>query len=377
MGKVFFIHNTIANYRIELFKKISEKTNVEFLITKADISEVIYGDKITKKELSGIKYRNIKNKFNIAYELIKILKNEEFEKVVIPSMDSLGEYIDAIIAFTIGKLKGKEIIYFTEKWQVNKKNSKIKKIKNFIREILTKGVLKNVDCIICSGSKAKEYMIKVIGVKEEKCEIVYDASESSETLSEINLKEKLEIPDESKVILYYGRIVKRKGLDILIQAVNKMKNRERIVLLICGDGEYKDECIRLQESLKLKNVHFLGKIQPKDRMSYFLNSDVFVLPSVNIDGTIEAWGLTVNEAMYAGIPVVASDVVGAAFDMIEDGENGYIFREGDVNQLSDCVTRVINNNEDLSRMKRNAKKTMEESFNYTTMSNGFIEILMR
>ncbi|MGL5480060.1 MAG: glycosyltransferase family 4 protein [Clostridium sp.] len=374
MKKVFFIHNTIASYRIEFFEKLCKKMDVEFLITKPQLSQQIYGDNLNDDKLKNIKFRNVSNKFNIAFGLNQILNDEEFDTAVIPSMDNFSEFADAFIAYRILKKRNKRVVYFTEKWKSDKNNSLSKKIKNKIRETITRPILKNVDTIICSGSKSKEYMTDVIGVDEKKCEIVYDASSSESSSFENNDKNSY---NGKKVVLYYGRIVKRKGLDDLIKSFEQIKKRENSVLLICGDGEFKGECEKLVEDNNIKDVEFLGKIAPEDRLKYFSLADVFVLPSVNLDGTIEAWGLTVNEAMDAGIPVVASDVVGAAYDMIKDGLNGYMYKGGDVNGLAESILNVIKDDCRLDNMKIAAKKTVVDDFNFDSMTKGFVNILNR
>lgn len=75
MKKILFIHNTAAEYRIPFFEKLSngEKISVEYLFTKIHLNEKNYGNKVNDDRLNKVKYKILKNKFNICYELIPLL----------------------------------------------------------------------------------------------------------------------------------------------------------------------------------------------------------------------------------------------------------------------------------------------------------------
>ena len=89
-----------------------------------------------------------------------------------------------------------------------------------------------------------------------------------------------------------------------------------------------------------KFIKFIGLVSPKERKTYFKESDVFVLPSFSLGGTIEAWGLTVNEALEQGTPVVSTNVVGAAFDLL-DGECGMMVPERNVTDMSKAISHFL------------------------------------
>ncbi len=75
--------------------------------------------------------------------------------------------------------------------------------------------------------------------------------------------------------------------------------------------------------------------------------DVFVLPST---GPRESWGLGINEAMASGKPVIASSNCGSATDLIKDGENGYIFKSGDVQDLVLKMQLIFDNKKDIDKL---------------------------
>ena len=111
-----------------------------------------------------------------------------------------------------------------------------------------------------------------------------------------------------------GRLVSRKGCQDLIQAFQYYIKYQHCILLIAGDGPEYSVCTQLADNNK--KIIFTGLVQPMNRRFFYEQADVFVLPSRCEGGVIEAWGLTVNEALECGVPVVVSDVVGAGYDLI-------------------------------------------------------------
>lgn len=375
MKKILFIHNTAAEYRIPFFEKLSKKINVKFYFTKMSLNEKIYGNKPNYSKLDKLNYRSLKNKFNICFELIPIMFKEEYDGAFIPSMDNFSEFIDALVALFILKYRGKKIFYFTEKWEPNMQMPLKKKLKNTLRKVITKPFITRVDGVVCSGTKAREYMIDTMKVDKEKCFIAYDASEVENTENYDNIRKELEI-NNKYIVMYYGRIIERKGLHILIKAFRILQDTGLdAFLLICGDGDYREACEKISQELEIKNIKFIGAVNPKYREKYFSQVDVFVLPSINCDGTIEAWGLTVNEAMSKGVPVIATNVVGAAFDIIENDVNGFMIEENNIQELSNSLIKCLSSKDSIEKMKSNALKTIDNNFNYNTMVEGFIKCI--
>ena len=104
-----------------------------------------------------------------------------------------------------------------------------------------------------------------------------------------------------------------------------------IFLLIVGDGPFINECKDLAKKIDIKNIHFMGYVDAK---AYCYKAcDVFVLPSILLDDhQYEAWGLVINEAMAFGKPIITTDAVGAAEDLVKDGYNGYIVKNKSVEE---------------------------------------------
>jgi glycosyltransferase involved in cell wall biosynthesis len=139
------------------------------------------------------------------------------------------------------------------------------------------------------------------------------------------------------VVLFLGRLVSSKAPDLLVAAFAQLRNEESF-LLIAGDGPMRDAIRKQIAQLSLGNVLCTGRevrgAREKDLL-YSLAS-VFVLPSRK--GRIaEPWGLVLNEAASAALPIVTARSVGAVGDLIRDGENGMVVKEGDPNALAEAI----------------------------------------
>lgn len=136
------------------------------------------------------------------------------------------------------------------------------------------------------------------------------------------------------LVLYVGRLVRPKRVDVLIEAMCRLEQaRKDIALLIVGDGV---EHQQLAEQAKgLKNVYFLGFRDRPDLPQYYAIADVFVVPS-----EIEPWGTVVVEALACGLPVIATRKVGAAWDLIQEGTNGRVVPENDAAALAVAIDRA-------------------------------------
>jgi glycosyltransferase involved in cell wall biosynthesis len=149
------------------------------------------------------------------------------------------------------------------------------------------------------------------------------------------LREQLGIPVNSYTVLYCGRLSPEKSPLYAIQAYDMLKRPDK-ALVIVGDGELRESLENYVASNKIESVHFFGFQNRREIPKYYAISDVLVVPSNQ-----ETWGIVVNEAMCFGLPVIASDQVGAARDLVRHGYNGYTFPVGDVEQLASNIQLLM------------------------------------
>ena len=211
-------------------------------------------------------------------------------------------------------------------------------LKQKLTEPIYKKILKKADKLVVYGTKSEEWLFDR-GI--EKSKIIKAYNINPEIYSNFKEKKK-KLPElrNKKVILYVGRLIKRKGVDYLIKAFSKVKDKEAVLVLVGGGDFYKlgakSEEAKLKELVKKLNLEdqviFTGELSHQKTKEYYKSADIFVCPSITMD-VGEAWGHVVEEAMSFGLPVITTDAVGAAYDLIEEGKNGFIVPEKDSENL--------------------------------------------
>jgi len=140
----------------------------------------------------------------------------------------------------------------------------------------------------------------------------------------------------SVTFLFCGQMIARKGVDQLLAAFAALPENARL-LLVGREAELPQFFANLVAPVR-DRVRYAGFQAPDALPKFFAQADVFVLPS-RYDG----WGVVVNQALGAGLPILASDHAGAAHDLVREGENGFIFPAGDANALSAAMLRYAAN----------------------------------
>ena len=370
--KILYLQDTAMWYRRPFFKKLSEIYDIKFIFTYIQYINDMYGIETSWgiDGFEGVKYKVLKNYCNIryvdiAFGLLKDLLKEDYDIIV----DMYGS-ADMLYCFIAAKLRRKPIILCSDVWGWKRRRS----LKETLKLPLFKFIVSHSDAILVPGTKQKEYYIS-LGASSDKVFIMPNVSslvvKEEDYENKEKLKEKLNIGTK-QVVLYAGRLVKQKGVEYLIKAFAKLREeRDDIVLIVVGRGECKDELLLLSKNLNIENhIYFMGFIENVSLSPYYLLCNVCVVPSITY-GQADCWGYVINEAMYCGKPVIATDAVGAAFDMIKDGENGFIVPEKDVNALYEALKKMISDSDLEKKMGIKSKKIIEEGFRYKDMVEGF------
>ena len=116
-----------------------------------------------------------------------------------------------------------------------------------------------------------------------------------------------------------------------------------------------------------KRVFFLGFVSQKELPSIYVISDAVVFPSLYD----ETWARAVNEAMACGLPIIASRKVGATGDIVRDGINGFVVKEGDVEELADKMRLLVTDRE-LRKKMGEASKEIIKGWTYEAALPNFI-----
>ena len=130
----------------------------------------------------------------------------------------------------------------------------------------------------------------------------------------------------------------------------------------------------MTSKLRLTNiVNFIGEIKSTDVVKYYAAADIFIIPSIVVDGHTEGLGVATLEAMACGTPVIGSNVGGIP-DVIKDGYNGFLVSERSSGELAIKIIELLSDKKLQSKFKQNGLKTVKETFTWDVVSNKFNEI---
>jgi len=184
-------------------------------------------------------------------------------------------------------------------------------------------------------------------------------------------KEKLK-PSKHKNILFFGRISPIKNLEVLIEAMSYLKDKN-IFLKIVGTSEepYTSKIKQMAKELKLENkIVFLPPIyELKEKINLISSSDVFVLPSLR-----EAMPQGLIEAMSLGKVVIASETKGAK-EIIKNNKNGFLFEIGNSKELAEKINFALDkkNTSKIKEIQKNARKSVEK-FNWDILIKKLVSL---
>lgn len=168
----------------------------------------------------------------------------------------------------------------------------------------------------------------------------------------------------SPVVGTIARLDRLKGTDLLVRAIAQLDD---VRLVIVGDGDYRPELERLVANLGVgSRVHFTGWLD--DPSAYLESFDIFALPS-----RLEAFPLTILDAMFAGIPVVASDV-GSISEAVVEGETGTLIPTEDAAGLVVALRRLLGDEELRRRMGGAGRRRAEARFSADGMVRSYEEL---
>lgn len=208
------------------------------------------------------------------------------------------------------------------------------------------------------GYKKNEISLVFNGVSKDKFDKVISPEDK------LKFKEKLKLPSDKKIIGFVGSYEYKKGIDILLEACKGMERDDyHIVLLGDGDTIWVDNLIN-NSGIKDK----VSTFRFQDPVEFYSAFDIFVLPSRN-----EGFPLVALEAMMMGIVTIRSNVSGA-YDMINDGNTGFIFENENVKQLREIIDYLLDNEEEVIRVSNNGKINVLNKFTEDIMIENTLNV---
>ncbi len=344
-AKVILLTEIISPYRIPVFNEIAKRLTGQFMVLFMGKSEKrrywkIYTEKIRfcYCVLPGILLRGKCSEpyfFNptVLYKLLKYSP----EIIIVSGYSQPSSFLAMLYA----KLFRIRFIL----WCESTKNDQ--RYNYPLKEAYKRWFIRNCAQYLVPGRASFEYLT-LLGAEESKICIAVNAVDNDFFADACDKNRgNRELFKRSKgyseeIILYVGRLIEEKGILDLLKAFQLLScNRHNLGLVLIGMGEGAVKFRKFCAEQNIKNVFFAGFVHQDDLPAYYAAGDVFVLPTHS-----DTWGLVLNEAMACRLPVVCSDVAGAACDLIKTAENGYTYEKGNIAELTEALNKTLNSSKE-------------------------------
>jgi len=173
-------------------------------------------------------------------------------------------------------------------------------------------------------------------------------------------------------ILWAGRFLDWKHPEhALVVAQRLDKENIDVQFKMIGNGEEFDKIKNMAKNMGLRNpIKFLGTMSPIEVRKHMEEANMYLFTSDHNEG----WGAVLNEAMNSGCAVIASHAIGSVPFLIKHGENGLVYKSGDIDALYDCVKILLMNKPLCEKLGKNAYRTLSETWNAKVAADRIVKL---
>jgi glycosyltransferase involved in cell wall biosynthesis len=261
------------------------------------------------------------------------------------------------IAMAAAKLRGIPILFGTDATGFRPQHAGRWKLP--IKRRLLPRIFRLADVVIIPSKATRRYILSM-GIADSRIvstPFVVDNAWWNQRASEVDraaVRKEWEVPKDALVVLFCAKLQPWKRPADLLDAFAKA-SVEGAYLVIAGDGPLRTDLEATAKHLGIaERTRFLGFVNQTGLPSIYCSADLFVLPS-----EYDACPVVVCEAMLCGCPVVLSDEVRGRFDLVNDGETGFIYPCGNVDILAKILANALGNRAKLAELSRSAVTRME------------------
>jgi len=342
--KVFTYFVEPASYTLDLIKNIYSKLDIPyvFIKNKSEAKSTI--------SVGGQEFLSKKPLFSKFLFVFNIWKNHTF--IIINGYNNYPFILTFIFNFFSVK---KRYIASESDTQLKIPKNVLKRI---IKRIYLNIIFRNKYVLgFAGGTKTHKNLFRHYGMKEERIFLMPMTIDNQKYYHD-----KKTFP-EKFTFLFVGRLIDTKNVDLLCERFITFFSNKNAELIIVGGGNNLD---RYKKKYSHDKILFKGSVFGEDLINLYHNSSVFVFPS-----SVEAWGLVVNEAMSAALPIIAHKEVGSVHDLIHGKETGFVI---DSWEEMECKMLELYNNPNLCKQfSENAERLMKKEWNYNLYEDNLFE----
>lgn len=217
-------------------------------------------------------------------------------------------------------------------------SKKLSPHKNWYFRMVNSFLINNADRLTAISNNTKDNALKYYKIKKDREIKIIPIPYETVNFKKVSRQE-LGLKESKKYIIGVGRLIKRKGFEIFVQALSFLP--EEIDGLIIGEGPERKKLERIAKEFGvLDRLHLLGYLPTEEqKFQYLAISDVFLLSSIH-----EGFGIVLQEAMQVGLPIVATNN-GGQVDLVKDGKNGFLVEPSNIQLIAKKIEQIVNNTE--------------------------------
>jgi glycosyltransferase involved in cell wall biosynthesis len=372
MSRIAFVTNFCPHYRVRTFETLAKYHDVDYYFFSA-------GDDWYWQQQHGVRRGSFRFQYLPGWRLAgtRITPTLPF-KLWRGGYDAYVKCINGRFALPItylmARLARRPFILWTGVWM------RLGSPAHRLLYPITRYLYRHADAIVVYGEHVKRFL-ETEGVSSERIFVAHHAVDNLSYNRPVDrsdltaLRRQLAIGDSAKVVLYLGRLEEEKGLEYLLRAFSVIENRDT-VLVLAGSGSCKGRLQQVADELGIADrVRFPGYVEPADAPPYYALAWIYVLPSITTPMIKETWGLVINEAFNQGLPVIATESVGAvAGGFVQNGVTGLVVAERDHAALAHAMVMLLDDNSLRERMSERARLAVTVQDN-ERMVSGFTEAI--
>ena len=267
------------------------------------------------------------------------------------------------------RLKNKKLTFYYSERIYKKKTPVYKYPVHFLKNI--KHIIRHKNLyILCASAYTSADYAKVFTFKNKAYKWGYFTAVKEYENVDTLIEQKTE-----NSILWTARFIDLKHPASAVEVAKRLKaDGYDFKLSMIGSGELEESIKDLIEKENLADcVKMLGSMKPEEVREYMEKSEIFLFTSDRNEG----WGAVLNESMNSACAVVANSAIGSVPFLMKDGENGYMYKDGNIDGLYEKVKKLLDNAEERKRLSKNAYKTMAEEYNPKNAAKKFVKLCER
>jgi phosphatidylinositol alpha-1,6-mannosyltransferase len=247
------------------------------------------------------------------------------------------------------------------------------------KRFLSKLILRRADKIICANSYVRDKLFESWPELEDKTRIVNPGIESGVPNTDANdliaIKNTYSLEGKT-VLLTLGRLVKRKGVDRTIEAILKLPEEasKNLLYFIAGAGHREEYLKKLVPLSYAKKIIFLGALNESEKWAWLKLCDIFIMPSRDISGDFEGFGIVYLEANLCEKPVIAGNS-GGVRDAVIDEETGLMVDPDKVELIGEAIVRLANDSELSKKLGQQGRARALKNFNWEQQALKVLQII--